>query len=477
MSAFVAGPPLASGSAPRALGWSRAVSRCSLRGVSLERPSARSTSSASSTQRFEGQQRPLFEVVARMRSSENDGAAPAAGAAGERHAFGAKLRRSDSPPPRTTAVETLRSIVESDRSDFGWAKACVKLGGIEARRGAFEEAEGIFRLGLFRQPKNPFLLQALGVFLTRQRRLDEARECFKRGIEANRGNLGALYQSWALLEISAGAAAEARSLFEKGVRAEPEHGAIWSAWALAERDLGDVRKAQEIFIRALTQANPPACWCAYAAVAKHPTYAALHNAWAQLEEECGNGARARSSTPPHSRSHRRGAAEGRTCGAGRRWRCSSSPPTTPPPAAASSARPDAGRAQALEQVAGGGTRKHSGTAAGVLHAWANCEQARETFPRALGGLLKTRKLGNLKRARRLYEKAASAEPSNGPTAAAAAAAASEAAEAGPSSSAAPPSAAVPEPGEGRDPPRRAACLYQALGVLQASSILFYSRLL
>jgi tetratricopeptide (TPR) repeat protein len=152
-----------------------------------------------------------------------------------------------------------------------------------AKRGEEGKAERMFREGVLASRRNPFLLQAWGVFeekrgavgrakalfeaavradsehvaswvalgLWEQRHgkgLYAARECFKNAAEGKGGGRNYyVWHVWGMVEKELGDFEAARRCFETGVGVNPKNGATYVVWGVLEEQLGNYDEAIRLF--------------------------------------------------------------------------------------------------------------------------------------------------------------------------------------------------------------------------------------
>lgn len=181
------------------------------------------------------------------------------------------------------AESLYQRCIDTDRAD---GRAWLGLARLCASRGEKDDARRIFHDGVSASVKNPFLLQAWGVFEEREGKLErakglyeaalradeghcaswvalglwearygrdayKARECFRTGAEGSDGSHNYyIWHVWGVLERSLGEVDEARRLFQKGVDINPANGSTYVVWAALEEEEGNYAEAIALFEKA-----------------------------------------------------------------------------------------------------------------------------------------------------------------------------------------------------------------------------------
>lgn len=133
-------------------------------------------------------------------------------------------------------------------------------------------AREIFQNALQACPRNPYLLQALGVLEEKQGDLTAARRLFAEATRADASHVA----SWIArgqLEAKLRHVAEARLCYRKAVEANPNSHYAWHCLGMLERNLGNIENARALFARS---------------VDANPRNAASYQAWAVMESKQGN---------------------------------------------------------------------------------------------------------------------------------------------------------------------------------------------
>jgi len=130
-------------------------------------------------------------------------------------------------------------------------------GQLEKQQGNYVRARELWIKGLQNATTpNEYLFQSLGVLAAEVGRVGEAREWFKRGTQELRGvSAHAIWQAWALLETEYGDESTVRSLWGKGLKANPKSRYIYLSWGTWELNQGQRGRARKILLKG-NQVNP-----------------------------------------------------------------------------------------------------------------------------------------------------------------------------------------------------------------------------
>ena len=211
------------------------------------------------------------------------------------------------------ARKLLDKAIDLDENNAAVAHA---QGQIEETLDNFPAAIAAYRRGLEANPNDAYLLQSWGRIEAKMGRLDNARKLFRHGVETNEENYH-IPQAWAVSEAEhpEGDAATAREMFQRASSLAYWSVQTWAAWARFELDAEDneqrLETARTLYERGL-DAEPGNLVCLVGlakcesrlgrfgaaretlrrANAIHPDSSALCFAQARLEEAAGAPAKA-----------------------------------------------------------------------------------------------------------------------------------------------------------------------------------------
>lgn len=120
-----------------------------------------------------------------------------------------------------------------------------------ARAFRYKDAEAVLNKCIDFWPEDGRAYVALGKFLVKQSRNEEARAVYERGCQATQGENSYIWQCWAVLESKLGNGRRARELFDAATVADSKHVAAWHGWAVLEIREGNVSKARHLLGKGL----------------------------------------------------------------------------------------------------------------------------------------------------------------------------------------------------------------------------------
>ncbi|CDF32431.1 TPR repeat-containing protein [Chondrus crispus] len=130
-----------------------------------------------------------------------------------------------------------------------------------AYRGKVDEARSILQRGHMMHPKDPALLQSLGILEDKCGKTEVARKLFYKSVCVKPA--GPAFVAWALLEDREGNYEEANRLFEECLTIDPLHGAAYNAYGMMEARRGNLDKARSVYGRGLKACASSSVWHGY----------------------------------------------------------------------------------------------------------------------------------------------------------------------------------------------------------------------
>jgi tetratricopeptide (TPR) repeat protein len=168
------------------------------------------------------------------------------------------------------AERLLRRALAINAAD---GRAWLALARIFANKGNVVDARRLFKAGVGASRKNPYLLQAWGVFEEKAGNLERAKGLYETATRADPTHCA----SWVALGLWEQRIGRdfyaARECFQKGATADPDNYYVWHVWGVLEKEARDYDAARECF-RAGVKANS--------------RNAATYVVWGVLEEQLRN---------------------------------------------------------------------------------------------------------------------------------------------------------------------------------------------
>lgn len=128
-------------------------------------------------------------------------------------------------------------------------------------RGRVNEARSILKRGHELHPRDPALLQSLGILEDKSGNTELARKLFYKSVCARPA--GPAFVAWALLEDREGNYEEAVRLFEECLVIDALHGAAYNAYGAMEARRGNLENARRVYDRGLKACASASVWHGY----------------------------------------------------------------------------------------------------------------------------------------------------------------------------------------------------------------------
>jgi len=154
---------------------------------------------------------------------------------------------------------------------------------LEKRRTLLREAEEGLKRCLALDPADARTYVVMGKLLMVQKRYDEARSLYTQGC-TNTGNTNPyIWSAWGWLEFKTGNVARARKLFDAATVVDEAHACAWHKWGTLEKSQGNYLRARDLFMQGIQRCRRrPQAQNAY-----------LYNALAVMAAQLGRVAEAR----------------------------------------------------------------------------------------------------------------------------------------------------------------------------------------